>query len=128
MGTVTSLATCAVAFVGALAALPARTVDEHKAPRELVAAAGARRPDAEVRIATFEYFQPSLVFYCEREVSQLFSEQQALDFLRGPLPAYLFCPASVWERLAPRAAAPVTAVARHYDFYRGYDIVVLTNR
>jgi hypothetical protein len=111
-----------------MAALPPRAVDEHKAPRALVAAAGARRPDAEIRVATFDYFQPSLVFYCEREVQQLFSEHQALDFLRGPLPAYLFCPAAVWDRLAPRAAAPVTLVARHHDLYRGCDIVVLSNR
>lgn len=125
---VTTLATSALVFVGVLAALPPRAVDEHKAPRALVASAGARRPDAEVRIASFEYFQPSLVFYCEREVLQIFSEQQALDFLRGPLPAYLFCPAAVWDRLAPRTAAPVTLVARHHDLYRGCDIVVLTNR
>jgi 4-amino-4-deoxy-L-arabinose transferase-like glycosyltransferase len=124
---VTTLTTCAVAFVGALAALPPRAVEGHKAPRSLVAAAGARRPDAEVRIATFDYFQPSLVFYCEREVLQLFSEQQALDFLRGPLPAYLFCPSPVWDRLAPRAVEPVKLVARHRDLYRGCDIIVLSN-
>jgi 4-amino-4-deoxy-L-arabinose transferase-like glycosyltransferase len=127
-GLVTTLSTLAVAYVSLMAALPPRSVDEHKAPRALVAAAGARRPDAEVRVAAFDYFQPSLVFYCQREVVQLFSEQQALDFLRGPLPAYLFCPAETWDRLSPRAAAPVSQVARHRDFYRGCEIVVLTNR
>ena len=90
-------------------------------------AAGAHRPGAEVRVAAFDYFQPSLVFYCGREVQQLFSDRQALDFLRTPLPTYLFCPAETWDRLAPHAAGPVAPVARHRDLYRGCDVVVVTN-
>src|SRR5205823_2072733 len=88
-----------VTGAAAAAAFPPRTADAHKAPRALVAAAGAHRPDADVRVAAFDYFQPSLVFYCGREVQQLFTDRQALDFLRTPLPTYLFCPAETWDRL-----------------------------
>jgi 4-amino-4-deoxy-L-arabinose transferase-like glycosyltransferase len=125
---VASLAAAAVLFIGAFAAFPPRAVDAQKAPRPLVAAAGACRPGAEVRVAALDYFQPSLVFYCRREVEQLATDRQALDFLRGPLPAYLFCPAAVWDRLSVQVRGPVTLLARHRDLYRNFDVVVVTNR
>src|SRR5205085_12684508 len=115
-GLVTALAAAAVAFVGLGSTLPVRAVESRKACRSLVAAAGACRPAEEVRVACLAYFQPSLVFYCRREVGELFTPDQALDLLRGPLPAYVFCPADVGEALAVRG--PCRVAGRQPDLYR----------
>jgi 4-amino-4-deoxy-L-arabinose transferase-like glycosyltransferase len=127
-GLIAGLAAGAVAFVGLMATLPVRAVDAYKAPRPLVATAGACQPGEEVRVGCYAYFQPSLVFYCRREVSELLTEQQALEFLRSPLPAYLVCPATVGEALAARAAGACRMADRRPDLFRGTDIVILTNR
>jgi hypothetical protein len=115
----------AVGFIG-LSALPLRAVEGNKACRSLVADAGACRPDDEVRLASLAYFQPSLVFYCRREVGEVYTAEQALDLLRGPLPAYVFCPADVGEPLAARGKYRVTG--RRRDLYRGIDVVVVSNQ
>ena len=125
-GVVVALCAASVGFVGLALALPVRAVESVKAPRELVSAAGACRPDEEVRIGHLGYFQPSLVFYCRREVAPLYTSQQATDLLRGPLPAYVFCPAAVGEALADRG--PGRVAARRFDLFRGGEVVVITNR
>jgi 4-amino-4-deoxy-L-arabinose transferase-like glycosyltransferase len=127
-GVVAAVSAAAVAFVGGLAAFPALAVEADKAAKPLVADAGALRPDEEVRVGCFDYFQPSLVFYCQREVRQLDDPAQALEFLRCPLPVYLFCPAERWRELESRAAGPCRLVARRHDLYRNCDVVVVTNR
>jgi hypothetical protein len=92
----------------------------------LVEAAGACRPADEIRIACLAYFQPSLVFYCRREVSEVFTTQQALDLLRGPLPAYVFCPAEMGDALGILGHYRVTG--RFRDLYLGKDVVIVTNQ
>jgi hypothetical protein len=122
------LAVTATVYVGALAAFPTRVIDTQKAPRTLIAAAGASRPGEEVRIATLAYFQPSLVYYCRREVSELASTEQAATFLRSPWPTYLFCPANLGEELAAASGGLLHIRGRHHDLLRGGEVVVVSNR
>lgn len=122
---VASVAVASVAFAAALAAWGPIAVDRHKAPRPLAAALPADQTTREVRVAAFDYFQPSLVFYCQREVSRLATETQVLDFLSGPLPSFLFLPAERWDALRDKAAA--RELARHYDLYDGRDVVLISN-
>ena len=110
------------------AALPVRAVDAHKGPRPLVAQAGACRTAEEVRVGCVGYFQPSLVFYCRREVCELATAEQTLEFLRGPLPAYLFCPAELGEALVSACPAEFHLRGRHRDLFYGRDVVVVSNR
>ena len=51
----------------------------------------------------------------------------ALDFLRGPLPSFLFLPARQWEGLREKVAAPCRLLARRYDLYSGNEVVLVTN-
>jgi 4-amino-4-deoxy-L-arabinose transferase-like glycosyltransferase len=125
-GVVAALSAAAIGFVGLAMTLPVRAVETVKAPRELVGVAGAFRPMDEVRIGQFGYFQPSLVFYCQREITTLYTPQQAVDLLRGPLPAYVFCTAPVGDVLADRVSGRVAA--RRFDLFRGSEVVVVTNR
>jgi 4-amino-4-deoxy-L-arabinose transferase-like glycosyltransferase len=117
-----------VVFIGGLFAWGTVALDAYKAPRALVQAAGVQQTDNDIRVACYKYFQPSLVFYCRREVHNLESEQQALEFLRCPLPAYLFMPAPVWEKLEASVSGPYHLLARHGDLYKRFDVVVVMNR
>lgn len=128
IGAIASVTAAAVAFVGGMAAGPPVTLDAHKAPRALVTAAGLAPDDAETRAASFGWFQPTLVFYARREVQKLHDLEGVQGFLAQPRPAYLFAPASLWEKIAPHIRTPHAEVARHYDFYRRTEVVVVRNQ
>jgi 4-amino-4-deoxy-L-arabinose transferase-like glycosyltransferase len=124
IGTVTVLA---AVFVASAAGWGAVVVDRCKAPRALVSALPADQLHRDVRIAAWGYFQPSLVFYCGREVNQLKADWQLPELLRGPLPAYAFLPEREWEEIQRRWPSSGRAIARHQDLYDGCTIVVVTN-
>jgi 4-amino-4-deoxy-L-arabinose transferase-like glycosyltransferase len=126
-GAVAALAASAVVFVGTLAAWGGSTVERYKAPRALVGALPPDQTRRDVRVAAYAYFQPSLVFYCQREVFRLSEEKEALEFLAGPLPSYLFLPARYWEGLRKKVTGPHRVLARRHDLYDGCDVVVVTN-
>jgi 4-amino-4-deoxy-L-arabinose transferase-like glycosyltransferase len=125
---VTTLIVYSVAFVGLIAALAGASVEQYKAPRALASALPADQLHREVRIAALQYSQPSLVFYCRREVACLSTEQQAIDFLRSPLPAYLVTPIESWDRLRPQTGRSCWVLERRYDLYAGQDVVLISNK
>jgi hypothetical protein len=122
-----ALAAASVLFTAALLGGGSGAVERHKAARALVRAMPEDQLSRDVRVAAYEYFQPSMVFYCRREVFCLQSEQQALDFLRGPLPSFLFLPARQWDTLREKVAAPCRLLGRRYDLYSGSEVVLVTN-
>jgi 4-amino-4-deoxy-L-arabinose transferase-like glycosyltransferase len=126
-GAIGSVAVSSILFTGALAAWGSAAVDPYKAPRALAALLPADQLERDVRVAAYDYFQPSLVFYCQREVFHFDGEQQALDFLRGPLPAYLVVPAERWEELRPKVGGPLRQLGKQFDLYKGYEVVLVTN-
>jgi 4-amino-4-deoxy-L-arabinose transferase-like glycosyltransferase len=125
---VRAMAAGSVAFTALAAALPPLVVDSRKAPRELVRISGVGDASRDLRLAHFDWFQPSVVFYAGREVTELNTPECAAKFLAVPTPGYLFVPAQTWEQLV-EAKVPVRTqiVARHYDFYRNCEILVVTN-
>jgi 4-amino-4-deoxy-L-arabinose transferase-like glycosyltransferase len=123
-----AVAASAVLFVGTLAAWGGSALNGRKAPKALAAAIHAHQTEPDIRIACYQYFQPSLVFYCRREVARLDKERQALDFLQCPLPAYLCLPAPVWESLRGKCPRAYPVIGRQRDLYRNCEIVVVANR
>jgi 4-amino-4-deoxy-L-arabinose transferase-like glycosyltransferase len=124
-----ALAVCTLAalvLAGGAALWGAVVVDRLKAPRPLAAALPADHLRREVRVGAHGYFQPSLVFYCQRKVRRLDDPADAAEFLCGPLPSYLFVPARTWERMSPDLPT-CRVLARHYDLYDHHDIVLVTN-
>ncbi len=117
----------AVAFTALAAAFPSLSVDEQKAPKELVRLSGVDDSSRDIRLGHFDWFQPSLVFYARRELVEVFSPDKAAEFLAIPTPGYLFVPAKTWEQVEPKLVVPTRIVARHRDFYRNCDILVVTN-
>jgi 4-amino-4-deoxy-L-arabinose transferase-like glycosyltransferase len=123
-----SLLVAAVLFTLPLAAWGTIQVDAFKASRPLVQEAHACQTDRDIRIGCYRFYQPSLVFYCRREVKVLNDESQVLEFLQSPLPVYLFIPAKAWETLASKAPVSSHVLASHPDLYKGYEVVVITNK
>jgi hypothetical protein len=115
-------------FIGILFGAGSAALDAFKAPRPLTLASHARQTQDDVRVGCYQYFQPSLVFYCGREVQRLDSQEEALQFLNRPLPVYLFLPAAAWQQLKAKLPEPRDVLARHYDLYRRCDVVVVSNR
>src|SRR5262249_29904555 len=119
-GLIASLALASGLFIGPLAVWGGSTLDAHKAPRQLASAIAAHQVERDIRIACYSYSQPSLVFYCRREVLFLADENQAIEFLRSPLQVFLIVPQQMWPGLASKVPVPHTILAQRHDLYRGY--------
>ena len=74
-------ATAAVFFVG-LFAVAAPYVDRHQNTAPFAAAIRDHCPERGARIATYQYFRPGLVYYCNERVEQFFDAPGATKFLR----------------------------------------------
>jgi 4-amino-4-deoxy-L-arabinose transferase-like glycosyltransferase len=125
---ITGVAVAGLAFTAGAAAWGAVVVDHYKAPRLLARALPADQMGRDLRVGAYEYFQPSFVFYCRREVTRLNDPWQLLKFLSSPLPAYAVLPASTWEDLHKAFLRPFREVDRRYDLYEGREIVLVTNQ
>lgn len=126
-GLLVTVSAAALVFVAGLAGGGSVALDHHKAPRQLAKLLPEDHLQHEVRLSCFQYFQPSLVFYCRREVSRLDDEEQTLAFLRYPAPVFLFLPAQVWEPLRNKAGSACQVLGSQRDLYRNQEIVVVTN-
>jgi 4-amino-4-deoxy-L-arabinose transferase-like glycosyltransferase len=117
-----------VTFTATLFAWAPVALEPFKAPLPLASALDPDHPRRDIRLAAFDYFQPSLVFYCQRRVDRLKQADDAIQFLCFPIEAYLFVPETTWRELAPRVPVACREVYRHYDLYRHRTIVMVTNR
>ncbi len=122
-----TFAIVSVVFMAILAAFPSMIVDAAKGPKALVMDSGAKQPERDIRLASLDYTQESVTFYAERRVERMYSVQAAVDFLAMPRPGYLFVPAKTWEEKIAPTAGPHRIAARHYDYGRNADILVVTN-
>jgi len=126
-GALFTMAAAVILFIGTMAAWGSLPLDACKAPRPLAETAGACQTDRDIRIGCYQFYQPSLVFYCRREVRVLNNEGEALQFLRCPLPVYLIISAQAWETLEGKVCGPHFLLTHHRDIYKGIDVVVIAN-
>jgi hypothetical protein len=126
-GVLASLTAATIVFIGLTAAYPVVAWDDVKAPKHLVRESGAFDLDRDIRIASLDYTTPSVTFYSQREVERMPNGEKAAEFLSLPRPGYLFVPEPVWERTAKLVTAKVRIAARHYDYLRNCDVLVITN-
>ena len=127
-GVVIAAALGSVLFMGLAVAFPPSVLEKQKAPRELVHDSGAGDPTRDLRLASFEWFRPSVVYYSGREVKSLESPDAVAAFLEIPTPGYLFVPEPVWNKsLKTRVRVPNCIVAKRHDFLEKCDILVVTN-
>jgi 4-amino-4-deoxy-L-arabinose transferase-like glycosyltransferase len=123
-----AVAASAVLFVALIAAFSPSVMDRYKAPRELVRDSGVSDTARDLRLATFDWFRPSLVFYAGRGVDQLASPAKAAEFLAVPTPGYLFVAEPIWiAGLEKLVTGPHRIVSSHFDFYSNCNVLVITN-
>ncbi len=128
-GVVAAMAASSVVFVAGLAAFVPQEVDAYKAPRGLVADARLDDASRDLRVGAYDWFQPSVVFYAQREVEKLSGPHAAATFLAIPTPGYLLIPEPTWRQwIAPLVTVPHRVAARRFDFYRNCDVLVVTNQ
>jgi len=128
-GVIVWLAAAIFAFFVPMAAWATATLNRHKASRPLVEQAGALVRDREIRIGCWQLeYLPSLNFYCQRDVIHHQSEQDVVDFLRYPIPVYLFVQEDNWREIEKKVNTPHRVLARHHDLYRAGYVVVVSNQ
>jgi 4-amino-4-deoxy-L-arabinose transferase-like glycosyltransferase len=125
---VATMAVTSFVWLMPLAAWGGAALNACKSAQPLVEQAHVRHLDREIRVGWYGYYEPSVVFYCGREVAKLMQEADAVEFLRYPVPVYLFVPARVWLELEPKVHGPCEVIGRHRDFYKADDILVVTNQ
>ncbi len=123
-----SVTATSVVFMGLIVAFMPAAIEPFKGPKELVRLSGVDNPNREIRLGQFEGLPPSLVFYAGREVRELLSPSEVVEFLAVPTPAYLVVQEPNWYAVvAPKVTVPVRLVARHYDLLREAYVLVVTN-
>lgn len=128
-GFVLATAAASVTFTTLLGAFPSSVMDRYKAPRELVRAGGVADPSRDVRLAAYDWFQPSVVFYSKRHVEKLSSVEKAAEFLAVPTPGYLFVEEETWEKwIVGLVKVPYRRVGeKQFDFFRNRYVLLITN-
>lgn len=116
-----------IVFTGLLGLWGVNLVDRYKAPRTLVQALPEDQLHREVRVGALGYFQPSLVFYCQREVQCPDNMIQAIELLHTPLPTYLFVGKETWEQMRIFAPSSYRLLAQQRDLYNGREVLLMTN-
>jgi 4-amino-4-deoxy-L-arabinose transferase-like glycosyltransferase len=127
-GLILAVTVTSILFMGLMVSLPPTAIEPYKGIKELVRESGIDDRTRDLRVGQFEGLPPSLVFYAGREIQELLSPAQVVEFLSVPTPAYLVVQEPTWHTvLAPKVTVPVRVVARHYDLLREGYVVVVTN-
>ena len=126
-GALTACTIGCVLFVAALAAFPTVTMNRYKCPEPLVREGHLYQPTRDIRIGAFRWLRHSIVFYARREVTVLEQVSDLNKFLDVPRPVYVLVPEPVWNEVKSQVIVPVRELARHYDFYRRCDVLVIGN-
>lgn len=123
-----TLTVAGLGFVSTIAAGPLEGLNDYKTSRHLARNLPADQLQRDVRLGAYRYDRPSLVFYCQREVKRLDVEEQTLDFLKSPLPSYVFLQDVRWQEIADKVPAGVRVLGRYPDLYgKGQEVLVITN-
>jgi 4-amino-4-deoxy-L-arabinose transferase-like glycosyltransferase len=125
---IVSVTGASVAFTALLGAWWGPAVESYKAPRALMGAVRRDGGDSDYRIISYRYFEPSLVFYAQREIVIQEVSEETLANLKFPVPVYLLVRDKDWELLKDRAGPAVSIVARRRDLYKNCDILVVRNQ
>jgi 4-amino-4-deoxy-L-arabinose transferase-like glycosyltransferase len=124
-GVVLTLAVAGALLLAGAGAFVAPVVDRAKAPRSLAGALPADLDRQDARIAAWEYFQPSLVFYCRREVVRINEFAFLIAHLDQGHPAFAFLPEASLPQL--QRSRRVRVLSRHKDLYLGRTVVLVAN-
>ncbi len=107
-----------------IAAAPSRLALYQDSPY-FAQAARLATPSGTPEIATFEVFEPSLVYYLGHRVHRPNQPADLTQFFTDHPQGFLLVPANKLDRLPEDLAAQLSEVARQRRFLRRYDLVLL---
>jgi hypothetical protein len=122
-----AVSVAAILFISTLAGGVLETINPQKPSRSLAEELPADQLYQDIRIGACDYFQPSLVFYCQREVKNLPAPESGLVFLSGPLPSYLILRERTWQQIRDQAPPGVRVLAKRREMYFNDDVVLVAN-
>lgn len=79
----------------------------------------------DVRFATFEYFEPSLVYYTGKPVRQLKTSREVADFLTSHPHAFVIAKSSRVSELRNEMSGGYGDLIRHKHFLKGHDLSLI---
>jgi len=127
-GLIVAVTVASVVFIGLTVTFPPAVIEPQKAPKELVRMSGVDNPNRDLRVGSFEWLLPSVVYYSGRKVEVLASKEKVAEFLAVPTPGYVFISEFTWNNaVAAKVTVPYRIIARHYDFLERGNILVITN-
>jgi 4-amino-4-deoxy-L-arabinose transferase-like glycosyltransferase len=126
-GVIAAVAGSAVLLSAVLTCWGLEALEPRKAPRQLAQALPSDHLRREARLAAYDWFLPSVVFYSRREIIRLSGPDYVRQFLAQPLPAYLFVSEPTWKHLCRKSPLPGRVLARQRDLESGRIILLVAN-
>ena len=90
-----------------------------------IAEAKQRAKSAEVEIATFRYFEPSVVFYAGKPIQTLGSAREVADFLASHNNGFVITKATDLNELREELLSNVSELSRRRNFMHGRELILL---
>ncbi len=120
------LAVSAVSFVILLVAIAPSRIGLHQDSPKLAEAARYAAGSTDIKLATFNYFSPNLVFYAGQPIQRLRQADEIALFFEQHPHGFLVTRSDKLNRLTEALAkTPLEEVTRHRSFLRNHDLVLL---
>jgi 4-amino-4-deoxy-L-arabinose transferase-like glycosyltransferase len=120
------LTATAVVFLAAIFEVAAVQVDQHQNTVGFARTMHRLRPADNARVATFGYFRPGLVYYCDQPVELLADRSRAVGFLTAnPGRGFLLTTEEEYGKLAPLLPAEFGVLEREPWFLKSGRMLVL---
>ena len=89
--------------------------------------ANAETGTTDIKLATFNYFSPNLVFYAGQPIQRLQQANEIAQFFEQHPRGFLVTRSDKLHRLTEAlATTPLVEVTRHRSFLRNHDLVLLS--
>ncbi|HEX7450004.1 MAG TPA: glycosyltransferase family 39 protein [Pirellulales bacterium] len=121
---VAALGLGSLAFIIVTFGFAAAAVSRHQNSAPLVSLA-RRLQSGPLRLATFDYSPPSLVFYARNRVEPFYAAGEVARYLAESPQAMVVCTAGDYERLEPALPKGVEVVARQRRFLRTGEVLLI---
>lgn len=119
-----ALASMGVLFATALFGLGAARVSSHHTSPVLIAKAGASSESASP-VVTYRHYEPSLIFYAQRQVAQYHTREQLQEALRAAPAARVITRSEFLDELSGALGPEMVVVERLPRFLRKGEVVLL---
>lgn len=121
------LSVSAIAFVVLMVAIAPSRIGLHQDSPKLAAAARHAAGTTDIKLATFNYFSPNLVFYAGQPIQRLQQANEIAQFFEQHPRGFLVTRSDKLHRLTEAlATTPLVEVTRHRSFLRNHDLVLLS--